>query len=647
MTISKSLIFKIGSIVVPLLLILGCEFILRLFNFFPPPPLFIPINQSGRAVYQVNTNFPERYISPRQATIPVIFPDVFNQSKSSGIIRIFTLGGSTTAGFPYDFQVSFPQQLKMILSRSFPGKKFEIINLGISAINSFSVLDLLPEVLDHDPDLIIIYMGHNEFYGVYGSASTFSIPFNGVLIRFYLKLQKVRMVQGLKKLVNHLLPARKIQSEHETFMETSLADKSVLYHSKKYKQTITNFHTNLDLILGKCRNKKIPVLISDLVSNIRDFPPFRSFPGMAGQEEINATRIDGDRLFNHDQNKNSISKDDNSLSPVNLSADAWFRTGKNSLSQGDTIQARYYLNGAKDRDLIPFRASGEINDIISQLAIKYNYQLVDMEDEFNHYSDKGIIGNDLICDHLHPNVEGYYLMAATFYRVILQNKLFGPSDTSFHLSAQPYHVTAMDRNIGIMKLNQITSRPPFPRGYPQHKMMGDSLSIRYAKEYFYRQKSWLQAHYALADEYLKKKEYLKSQQEYEAVMAFYPEDPDPLLQLARLCELQGEFDQCREFYLKALPKSDQQGAIYFKLALIEHKQKNMNDAILFMTRAAHARDLTLEERSSARYNLAGFLYEIYQVDAARRTLQEALQENPGFTPAFNFLKKIEESRNIK
>jgi lysophospholipase L1-like esterase len=647
MTISKTFIFKVGSIVVPLLLILGCELVLYLFNLYPPPPLFVPVIKSGHTVYQVNTNFPERYISPRQATIPVIFPDVFDQNKSSTTIRIFTLGGSTTAGFPYDFQVSFPQQLEIMLSGSFPDRKFEIINLGISAINSFSVYDLLPEILDKDPDLIIIYMGHNEFYGVYGSASTFTVPFSGALIRFYLKLQNLRMVQGLKHILNYVLPARKLQSEHETFMETTMADMSVQYHSEKYKRTLANFRTNLELILGQCQDKKIPVLISDLVSNIREFPPFRSLPETFEQEALSGRLTAIDSLSGYHPNKGHVHGNNLSLSPDNLSAEAWFQAGKNSLVRGDTVRAKYYLEGARDRDLIPFRASSEINDIIKQSARKYNCDFINMEKEFSNNSADGIIGDELTCDHLHPNADGYFLMAKTFYQVILKNKLFGQPDSNFVMSSQPYHVTAMDRNIGILKVRQITGRPPFPPDYPRQEMVGDSLAIRYAQEYIYRKKTWVQAHYALADEYLKDQEFTKARQEYEAVSAFYSDDPAPFLLLARVYELQGELQQCSVFYQKALLTSDQQGAIYFQLALIEHKMKDMDEAILYMTRAVHARDLTLAERSSARLYLAGFLYDVFQIDAARRTLQELLQENPGFTPGINFLKKIEESGNKK
>ena len=79
--------------------------------------------------------------------------------------RIFCLGESTMAGFPYDFHATAPSFLADRLQQMFPEDTIEVINVGLSAIGSYVILDFLRELAEYSPDLFIVYTGHNEFYG--------------------------------------------------------------------------------------------------------------------------------------------------------------------------------------------------------------------------------------------------------------------------------------------------------------------------------------------------------------------------------------------------------------------------------------------------------------------------------------------------
>jgi len=71
-------------------------------------------------------------------------------------------------------------------------KNIEVINLGISAINSYTIYDMLNEVLVQKPDLLLFYAGHNEYYGALGVGSSESISNYPALVRLYLNLQHLR-----------------------------------------------------------------------------------------------------------------------------------------------------------------------------------------------------------------------------------------------------------------------------------------------------------------------------------------------------------------------------------------------------------------------------------------------------------------------
>lgn len=96
-----------------------------------------------------------------------------------------------------------------MLTAAYPERSFEVINLGLSAINSFTVLDWIPEVIEQDPDLLIIYMGHNEFYGAYGTGATISLGNSGGITRFILSLQRFHLVQLLNSIRNQLTASKK------------------------------------------------------------------------------------------------------------------------------------------------------------------------------------------------------------------------------------------------------------------------------------------------------------------------------------------------------------------------------------------------------------------------------------------------------
>ena len=73
---------------------------------------------------------------------------------------------------------------------SMPDKTVEVINLGISAVNSYTLFDQVDEIIEQKPDAILIYAGHNEFYGALGVGSNENLGGFPAFVRFYLKLQR-------------------------------------------------------------------------------------------------------------------------------------------------------------------------------------------------------------------------------------------------------------------------------------------------------------------------------------------------------------------------------------------------------------------------------------------------------------------------
>ena len=90
-------------------------------------------------------------------------PQSFTARKSDQGYRIFCLGGSTVQGRPYATETSFTSWLRIGLQAAEPQRTWEVVNCGGVSYASYRLVPILQEVLNYEPDLIIVCTGHNEF----------------------------------------------------------------------------------------------------------------------------------------------------------------------------------------------------------------------------------------------------------------------------------------------------------------------------------------------------------------------------------------------------------------------------------------------------------------------------------------------------
>ena len=120
----------------------------------------------------------------------------FPAHKATVTRRIFVLGGSTVQGRPYAPETAFSTWLRLRLQAADPNTNFEVINCGGVSYASYRVSRILNEVLDHQPDAIVLYTGHNEFLEdrSYADVSRLS-PSRAWISRVGARLHTVRWLQ--------------------------------------------------------------------------------------------------------------------------------------------------------------------------------------------------------------------------------------------------------------------------------------------------------------------------------------------------------------------------------------------------------------------------------------------------------------------
>ncbi len=580
-------------------------------NYGDNPNLFINNPLKNYQEYRiVNPEIGKKYFKKFQATRPL--HDMFRREKPKNGFRIFVLGSSTVVGFPYEENLTFSKILQERLQDSYPDRYIEVVNTAITAINSYTLLDYIDAVLKEEPDAILIYAGHNEFYGAFGIGSIEKTYRSRALTFLHLDLLSFKVYQLLRNTVNKIREViagnRPEKSVRGTLMELIVDNREIAYKSKVYNACLEEFRSNLKSLLSKAARKNVPVFISELVSNVRDLPPFCSVAN-------------------------------NSYPAASEIFDAANQYEKN----GDFEKARenYYL--AKDLDCIRFRASEEINEIIHDLAGHSGAVLVPMKAYFEAASPNRLIGNNLITEHVHPNIEGCFLMAEAFYHEIVNSKLIADRVEPVYFKNSDYYqknwaYTDLDSMIAVHKINSLRSYWPFKpldQSSPDYldtykpRSKVDSLAFAFVKS---ADPDIHGAHIEMAEFYNARADYFKAFKEYQAAIKCNPFYVKDYLEAAGCLMHTNDFSLALQFYNQSLRLQETFMAYYNKGEIL-FLMGDYGEAINALNQA-----LELESTPESREKVLKKMHKIYFYAGSENKESETLAEirklDPGYHPVF-------------
>lgn len=466
---------------IPFLFFIVLELCLRIFNYGDDLSMWVEVAESK---LMLNPNIGRRYFSNIK-NVPSSIEDTFDKIKDKNSFRVFVLGGSSAAGYPFMPLGSFSRYIRRRLELNYPDKKIEMINLSLTATNSYTIKDFIPEVIKKQPDLVLIYAGHNEFYGALGVGSLEASSGSRELVSITLFLNQFKITQLIRnfiKWVSSFFSNENIYTSG-TLMARMAKEKHIAFNSDIYKAGINQFKENFYDIVEMLKDANVPVIVSTVASNLKDQLPFVSIGKPSAQ-----------KIYN----------------------EAQYFFEKGNYKKADSL-FRY----AKDLDGLRFRAPEEINLIIRKIAKDYNIAMVDSDSLFAALSPNGIIGNNLMTDHLHPTLEGYQLIGKLFYEKMNEkNYLPGSSKPKFDFAIQDsitkaefifpkLDSTIADYRIKILKNDWPFTNPNNKKSYSEicnPKNFIDSIAIQYLENKL----RWIQSHELalmkltnILDEYLK------------------------------------------------------------------------------------------------------------------------------------------------
>lgn len=633
---SKKYLFRFILISIPVILFLVIELGLRLTGYADDLDFITRIDRNGKEYYTINQLVGKRYFNKDRMYYRKGSHDYFEVDKSPQTVRVFCLGASTMAGFPYEYNAIPSEFLRDRLIAALPGKNVEVINTAIAATNSFTVDEFADELLKYKPDLFIIYMGQNEYYGVYGVGSTISIGKNRSLIKTYLWLQKFKTFVLLKNIINSVsgwLSSDDHQG-NKVLME-EMANTSIKYNSDDYKTGVNTFRENYREVISLLRENHIPVLISSLVRNENSLAPFVSFHS-AGLSE--SAKTISENLFKtgvDSMNKGKYSAAEDLFSRAiaidSMPANFHYALAESYEASANFTEAETQYSLAADLDGLRFRAPSEFNRIVLELGNEYNIPVADAVQLFRRNSSNGIIGSELLVDHVHPNIHGYFLLAEAWYQSIRQHKLLRnlqDSEESDSVLWSKSTVTELDSLIGYIKIMELKSRPPFTKSDSGFNYNPQTAPEQAAYQYaVLHQSSWAASHLNLAKYYLTRGYYAKSLIELRAILVS-DEDNPMVLKLAGDMALQmRSYEQAEYYYLKANRFNSNQ-FIEYKLGKTELLLGKPDVAIQFLNSS-----LERNQQSSDKFT-PGEIEDVYS------SLAEAYNKNNQPEKAREVIQKL-------
>lgn len=296
----------------------------------------------------------------------------FAARKAPDVFRIVAIGGSSVNFLDSEFRV-----LERDLSTQMAStpKRVEVINMGGFSYGTHREVPLLAEGLEYDPDLVLLYTGHNEFEEVeqLDLANLQLAPVEELLSRFAL----FRVVRDA---VTRMRVRQLRQAHNDRLLQTGPDVARAWQHQftqEEVDERMDAYRRNLRTMASMCRSHAVPLVIGTVPSNL--LKPY--LPADARQRFLPATEL----------------------------------YSRGQYTEGLAV-ARQVLRETLGRH----QSSDVENGIIRSVAAEFAIPLADVEQSVIAHEPHGIPGETLFRDHCHLNAQGNILWRETYEPVIVQ-----------------------------------------------------------------------------------------------------------------------------------------------------------------------------------------------------------------------------------
>lgn len=359
-------------------------------------------------------------------------PQSFPRKKPSGAYRIFTVGGSTTYGHPWRDPVSYSGWLRELLPAADPSRTWEVINAGGISYASYREAKLVEEIADYQPDLILVYSGHNEFLEERTYRKAAAIP--GPLRTLSALLDRTRTytvmrlaLRGAKSGGGDAQPGGpaapdgkpNLSAEVDDVLARTIGPETYSRDDALRAGVLDHYRLSLERMAALAKSAGARVLFLTTPGNERDCSPFKSEPTPGIRPEDRAAVITAlsraDSLEAAGRHAELHAMLDSLVPRDPRNAGLLYRAGKAALAAGRHAEAKRLLVRALDEDVCPLRALPSMRDAVLDVARRTGSEVVDvaasLEAKTRDRLGHDILGEPEFVDHVHLSIDEYRAIA--------------------------------------------------------------------------------------------------------------------------------------------------------------------------------------------------------------------------------------------
>ena len=371
----------------------------------------------------------------------IMSPQQFQANKSADTLRIFCLGGSAALGWPHLLPHTYPFLLQQKLQKLYPQRRIEVLNVAGNTYASYRVKVVFDEIVEYQPDLVVIYSGNNEFLEnfVYRDRSSRDLSSG---------LPSPWRHSALLRLSWQLLPAGRQTSKYVFDIEDyGMADQTANRLSfafghasrrrqdpQQFQRVLAHYRYNIAAMVKKCRQKQVPIMILTVPVNLKDWHPNVSIhsPKLAAatRQKWQQHFVAGLTALESKNDKAALAQLLQAAALDPEYAETHYRLGQIYHRQGRLYLAKASFYRAVQYDGYPFRCLPQFNDILRQISTAVKVPLVDITAAIaRSCSRNGIIGLDAMVDYVHPTAVANEIIAHQVLLAMARHKLLPANPT--------------------------------------------------------------------------------------------------------------------------------------------------------------------------------------------------------------------------
>jgi len=622
-------------------------------------PLFVEQTDSSGQKHMVTARNKLRFFNPQQ----------FAADKPAGTYRIFCAGGSTTFGRPYDDMTSFCGWLRAMLPKADPLRRWELINVGGVSYASYRVALLMEELVRYEPDLFIIYTGHNEFleHRTYGRVIGTPAAVRGLGAI----LSRTRTFTAVKHAVDAAgrrsdVAADKrtyLPGEVETILESSAGPESYHRDVELREQVLSHYRYNLMRMVDIARSVGAEVILVTPASNLRHCSPFKSQhrDGLSSLQRNNWQSLFGRAGAAYAAGKwnEALSEIDEAIALDDRYAHGHYLRGRILWELQRHVEAKKAFTRAMDEDVCPLRAPTSMLDIVAEVAAERNVPLVDFVAIIEAMAEHATPGQEQFLDHAHPTIDGNRRLALALLDTMIARRVVRPAsewgddliekvtrEVEARVDVEAHGIALRNlarlfrwagkfeegRKLGLRALEMV------PTDAETHFVLAANVmelgymdeAIRHYRQALELQPDYTKARASLADVLAKQGRFDEAIGQYRQALRTDPNYSHAYGNLGVAMSAKGELDEAVRHFRHALQIEPGYTEAHNSLGTVLVAQGKLDEAVNHFRLALQTRP----HYAHARYNLGSVLRSQGRFDEAIDEFEQILRARPDYVYAY-------------